>query len=194
MSNNKKTHKSQKALSKKKDATKKWTKKKKIALGIVSAGVLATVVGLILVFVFDLGPIRPIKSTKEEARVIGECAGYEVRYEELRYIVNIHKGSLDEKYGNEYSALSDEDKAEYEKELKAIVLRELENNYVILSLCEKYGVDTDSKEVKKHVNESIEDLVKELGGKKQSGTVERTQRDISMKVILSVISQSSSPP
>lgn len=148
-----------------KSGKKPWTKKKKIALGIVAAGLLATVVGLVLVFVFDLGPVRPIRSTKEEARVVGKCAGYEVRYEELRYIANIHKESLNKKYG-EYSTLSDEKKAEYEKELKDIVLYEIENNYVILSLCDKYGVDTDSKDVKKHVNEAIEDLVDELGGKK----------------------------
>lgn len=163
----KKIYKPETKTQKAKKEKKQWTKKKKIALGIVLAGVLATVVGLVLIFVFDLGPVRPIRSTKEEARVIGECAGYDVRYEELRYVVNIHKASLDKKYGDEYSKLSNEKKAEYEAELKKIVLNELENNYVVLSLCDKYGVDINSKAVKKHVNEAIEDLVKELGGKKE---------------------------
>ncbi len=143
---------------------KEWTKKRKVALAVVIGMVLATIAGVILVFVFDLGPIMPIKSTKEEAAPVGQCAGYEVRYEELRYITYINQRALDQKYG-EYSTLSDEMKAEYEKELQSIVMRELENNYAILSLCEKYGVDTDSKEAKKFVNNSIEDIYKELGGK-----------------------------
>lgn len=150
--------------AKEKKEKKKWTKKRKVALAVVIGIVLATIAGVILMFVFDLGPILPIRSTKEEAAPVGECAGYEVRYEELRYITYINQRALDQKYGK-YSTLSDEMKVEYEKELQSIVMRELENNYAILSLCEKYGVDTNSREAKKFVNNSIEDIYKELGGR-----------------------------
>jgi len=165
--NNKKAKPSaQKALKAANKEKKAWTKKKKIALGLIIAGLVATVAFLVMIFVFDLGPVRPIASSKEEARVVGSVAGYDVRYEELRYVTLINKASLDKKLG-EYSTLSAEKRAEYDRELERVVLAELENNYAILSLCDKYGVDTNSKEARKYVKEAIEDLVAEVGGKKE---------------------------
>ena len=149
----------------KKENGKGWTKRKKIALGVIVAGVLATVIFAILLFVFDFGPVRPIASSDEDSRVVGRCAGFEIKYEELRYVTHAKKGALDKKYG-EYNTLDAESKAKYESELQEIVSAELRNNYAILSLCEKYGMDIDSKEAKKYVNEAISDFVDEVGGKK----------------------------
>lgn len=144
---------------------KKWTKKRKIALGVIIAGILATVAFVVMIFVFDLGPVRPIESTEEEAKAVGTCAGFEVRYEELRYITHMHRASLDKKYG-EYSSLSASDKAAYERELEELVKKDLENNYAVLSLCEKYGIDIESDKAREYVNDSIEEFVDEVGGKK----------------------------
>lgn len=145
---------------------KKWSKKRKIALGVIIAGILATVAFVVMIFVFDLGPVRPIASTEEEAKVVGTCAGFEVRYEELRYVTHLHRATLDKKYG-EYSTLTADKRAEYENELDRLVRSDLENNYAILSLCQKYGVDTDSKEADEYVDDAIVSLVDEIGGKKE---------------------------
>lgn len=149
-----------------KDADIKKKKNKKIAAGIIGAAVVATVVLLVLVFVFDLGPVRPIKSTEEEARVVGTIAGYDVRYEELRYVTLTNREMLDEKYGS-YDSLSASDRQAYDEELEALVLKDLKSNYSVLSLCEKYGVDTDTRDVRKHVKRAIVDLVDEIGGKEK---------------------------
>ncbi len=139
-------------------------KNKKIAIGIISAGALALAVFAVLVFVFDLGPIREIKSSEEDARVIGECGGYDVRYEELRYLTLLYRAELDGEMG-EYSTLSETGRAEYEKALESRVLTEIKNRYAVLSLCDKYDIDTNSSEARSYVRDSIESLVNELGGK-----------------------------
>ena len=149
-----------------KNTKKQWSTKKKIALWILIAAALAAVIFLVCVFVFDLGPVRPIESSEEEARVVGRCGGYEIRYEELRYVTHIHRASLDKEMGK-YQDLDEDGKARYEEELESRVAKDLRNNYAVLTLCEKYGVDTDSKEAKNYVNDSISSLVDELGGKKQ---------------------------
>lgn len=143
-----------------------WTKKRKIAAGVIGAGFLALVIFVVMIFVFDLGPIKEIPSSEEEARVVGECGEYEVRFEELRYVTLLFREELDAKYGK-YETLSAEKKADYEKELEEKVSEELKRNYVILSLCERYGIDTDTKESRKYVRDTIEEHIDELGGKEK---------------------------
>ena len=161
--------KNDKAIVKKtdvKNTKKQWDTKKKIALGILIAAALAAVIFVVLVFVFDLGPVTAIESSEEDARVVGRCGGFEVRYEELRYVTLTHKTALDREYGK-YSTLDEEGKAIYEEVLRERVSKDLRNNYAVLTLCQKYGVDIDSKEAKNYVNDSIKSLVDEIGGKKQ---------------------------
>ncbi len=165
--------KNKKAVTKKTDAKnkdnkgkKQWSTKKKVALGILIAAVVAAIVFAVLVIVFDLGPVTPIESSEEDARVVGRCAGFEVRYEELRYVTYVHKSALDRELGK-YSELDEEGKAEYEEMLRERVEKDLRNNYAILTLCQKHGVDIDSKEARTYVNDSIKSLVDELGGKKE---------------------------
>ncbi len=139
-------------------AKKKWSKKKIIAASILGAASLSFIIFICIVIALNVGGIRPIKSSEEEARVVGDVAGYEVKYEELRYITLLHKASLNEKYG-QYSSLDTETKKIYEKELRENVLEDLKNNYVILSLCDDFGIETDSKKVKDYVQNMIEDIV-----------------------------------
>lgn len=137
---------------------KKWTKKKKIAAAILITAAASFVIFIGILIAVNLNGVRPIKSTEEEARVVGEVAGFEVRYEELRYITLLHRSSLDSKYG-EYSTLNGETKKVYEEELRERVLEDIENNYVILSLCNDYKIDADSKKVNDHVQNTIESIV-----------------------------------
>lgn len=45
--------------------------------------------------------VNPIESTEEEAAVIGKVGKYEVKYEELRYLVLNHKKDMSLKYGED---------------------------------------------------------------------------------------------
>ena len=107
-----------------------WTKKRKIAAGIIGASALSLIIFAVMIFVFDLGPLKEIERTEEEARVVGECAGYDIYFDELRYITLLYSEELDAKYGK-YSTLSGEEKAEYENELNDKVKEEIKSNYVI---------------------------------------------------------------
>ncbi len=140
------------------------TKKKKIAIGIIASGAVALVVFAVLAIIFDLGPIREIKSSEEDARIIGECSGYEVRYEELRYLTLLYRAELDAELGK-YDTLPAAEKAEYENALETRVLGEIKNRFAVLSLCDKYSLDTNSSEARSYVSDGIEALVKEIGGK-----------------------------
>ena len=155
----------EKVVSGKGNESKKWTKKKIIAASVIGAAALGTLIFVVLILVFQLGPIRPIKSNADEARAVGECAGFEVRYEELRYITLICRTELDEKYSVGYDKLDSTLKAQYEAELQAMVEEKIKSNYVILSLCNKYDIDMTSKDADEYVNEQIQSLVKnELDG------------------------------
>ena len=156
---------SRKPVSRKGESGKNG-KKKIIAASIIIAGFLALIAFAVMIFIFDIGPVREIKSSEEEAKVVGSVSGFEVKYEELRYITLLYRAELDSDMGK-YETLSDERKAEYEKALEEKVLEEIKSNYVVLSLCKKYGVDIDTRECRSAVNESIESLVDELGGKKE---------------------------
>lgn len=141
-------------------------KKKKLAITIIALAVVATAIFAVLVFVFDIGSVRPIKSTDEEAQVVGECAGYSVKYEELRYVTSIKRMTLDARLGS-YDSLDAAGKAQYSAALEEMVEEDIKNNYVILSLCDEYGIDTGAKDVRDHVSDTVEALVEELGGKKK---------------------------
>ncbi|MBE6684668.1 MAG: hypothetical protein E7592_03340 [Ruminococcaceae bacterium] len=136
----------------------KWTKKKKIAAAIIAAGAACTVLFAIIMTVSYFTSVHPIKSTEEESRVVGECGGFEVKYEELRYVTLLHKQSLDVRIGK-YDTLDNDGKAEYEAQLEKLVLEDLKSNYIILSLCEKYGIKTSSRGAKNHVNNEMKKFV-----------------------------------
>ena len=140
----------------------KWLSKKKIiAASVVGVVVIAAII-LALVLAFSW--IKPIASTEEEARVVGTVGGFEVRYEELRYITLLHRASLDAELGK-YDELDAEGKAEYERILGERVMADIKNNYVILSLCKKYGIKTDSYAANSYVNDGIKNVVKsDFGG------------------------------
>ena len=103
-----------------------------------------------------------IKSTKEQSRVVGTCAGYDVRYEELRYLALTHAAEMKQEYGEGIFESADADS--YEDELEARVARSLCETYAILDICEKAGVKRSAKQTKNEVNEDIDATVAALGG------------------------------
>ncbi len=144
------------AVDKPSEKKKWWTKKKIIIVSVIGAVVLATLIGAIAVISTSVFPIR---SSKEELRAVGTVGEYEVKYEELRFLTLMHKEELDKELGK-YDALDANGKAEYERLLEERVAEDLKKTYVIFSLCDRYGIKTDSLNVKNYVNDSMKEYVK----------------------------------
>ena len=144
-------------VSAKKATDKKswWNKKKIIAVSVIGAAVLAAIVFISVILATT---VFPIASSEEESRVVGHIGDYEVKYEELRYVVLLNQRNLDAELGK-YDELSDADKEKYETLLEQRVLEDIKSNYVILTLCDKYGIKTDSFTLRMQVQEDIQAFV-----------------------------------
>ena len=102
--------------------------------------------------------IKPVETSELEMRVVAKCDGYDVYYEELRFVTNTYKSQLEQKYGK--GIWDDERTAEkYRGELEELVLENLKANYAILTGCKNLLIDMDAKEIDEYVQEQIEALV-----------------------------------
>ncbi len=102
--------------------------------------------------------IKPVESTEQEMRVIGTCDGYNIYYEELRFVTSTYKQMLENKYGQ--GIWDDPASAEkHRDELEELVLENLKANYAILAGCKNLFVDTEDKDIDAYVQEQIEMLV-----------------------------------
>lgn len=117
---------------------------------------------ILLVGLVGCSSAKKIKSTKEEARVVGSCAGYDVRYEEIRHLAYIHREEMKAEYGEDIFVDTSSDK--YEKELWERIEASLCEHYAILDICERAGVKRSDKQTKDEVQEDVEAVVEALGG------------------------------
>ena len=95
-------------------------------------------------------------------RAVGTCAGYEVPYEELRYIVLSVRDLLAEKYETD-------DLSDHREEFEGEVLSRLADDYAVLAAAARYLPDRspDDKDLAKRVDEAISEAVEAFGGKKE---------------------------
>lgn len=149
-----------------KKTVQKRKKKKMILISAIFAAavILAACVGLMI---WQIIRVKPIKRTNEQKQVVGQVGKYDVYYDEFSYLVHLHGANAEYKYGNidwssdSYAALK------YTEYVQNNVLEDIEKNYTVLTLCEKYGIDTDSKAINKEVNEKIKQIIKtDFNGKK----------------------------
>lgn len=92
-----------------------------------------------------------------DRKTVATCNGYEIPYEELRFVTMFYKDSLEDKYGEgiwDDPATAETHRAELEK----LVKENLNQNYLILSACRNLGVATEGKEVDDYVDGQIKDL------------------------------------
>ena len=144
------------------DAKKK--RNKIIAISIISAAVVCFVVFIVIVLIFQLGKARPIKGSEEELRAVGSIDGFEVKYEELRYISLLYQSAYKRNYGENVwndEALREQHLEDFEND----VITNLKNNYAVLAACKSLNIDTNMKEADKYAQEQIEKIVKDdFGG------------------------------
>lgn len=117
--------------------------------------------------------VQPIKSTEEEATVIGTIGKYEVKYEELRYLVLNFKKDMALRYGEDI--WTDPAKAEeYRDELWAQINKKIVSDYyAIQAMADYYYIGGGSEAMMTEeaildaVQEKIEEAVDECGSKKK---------------------------
>ena len=107
--------------------------------------------------------------TKQEQRVIGTCAGYDVLYEELRYLTLTYKQIFEAQYGA--GIWDDPTTAEQHRaELEETVWRLILNNYAVLAASDKYLPQTNAIQndsIQEAVDGMIEEMIESCGGKKE---------------------------
>lgn len=147
-----------------KDIVKQKKKKKIIIVSCICAGVflLALIIGLII---WQTVRIKPIKRTDEQGIVVGKIGEYEIYNDEFSYLLDINKSNIEYKYGridwSDNSALT----VECLDELENCIIDGMMMNYAVFEICKDYGIDTDSREIDKLVNEKIKEIINDENGK-----------------------------
>lgn len=109
---------------------------------------------------------KPIQGTDLEMTVIGQCEGYDIYYEELRYLTLSYRDIMKNYYGDDI--WNDPATAEqYLPELTEYVMNNLTANYAILAKCQPFGIDINHEAIQEAVQQSIDEIVDDLGGKKE---------------------------
>jgi hypothetical protein len=101
-------------------------------------------------------------NTEQEQKVIGTCAGYDVLYEELRYVTLSYKEKFEATYG-EGLWNNPETAEQYRTKLEETVWGIMRNNYAVLALCGDY-MDADqinSSTITDSVDEQIAQMIED---------------------------------
>ena len=87
------------------------------------------------------------KQEKQEQRVVGTCGGFEVLYEELRYVALSYRDIMENHYGE---GIWDDPTtaAQYLPELTEYVMNNLTANYAVLSHCETFRISIEDEAIK----------------------------------------------
>lgn len=145
---------------------KKKRKNKIIAISIIAVAIVSFIAVLVIYLLGGYdgvigtknGKYEPIKSTKEESKVIGKIGGFNVKYEELEYVTFIVK----ERYEKEYGAdvwTDPEKAAKYKEQLEADVISELCDIYATLAICEELNIKTGSKDANSYVDAQMAEII-----------------------------------
>ena len=106
------------------------------------------------------------KWEKEGKKKIGECAGYDVLFEELRFVTLYYKDSFAATYGADIWD-NPETAEQYRAELEETVWDMMLNNYAVLAACSQYRItkkDMESDAIQNAVDEKIAQAKAEAGG------------------------------
>lgn len=131
------------------------SKKKTILTISIVAAVILIVLGVIALFV--ISSWDEYQQLAADREVVATCNGYEIPYEELRFVTMFYKDMLCDKYGADI--WSDPVKAEeHREELESLVKENLNENYVILSACRSLGIATSGNVIDDYVDRQMKEL------------------------------------
>ncbi len=134
-------------------------KKKKTVRIVVIVLLIAAVLGGIAAFVYV--NYKEYQQYSADRKTVAVCNGYDIPYEELRFVTMYYKQYLADQYGE--GIWKDPATAEqYREELTQLVTKNLNQNYVTLSACRQLGIDTDSDDLEEEINQSMAELRAEI--------------------------------
>ena len=148
------------ASSKKNPQKKPVNPKKKKIIAIVAVCVMvAVVIGVIAAVVLTTWEENQQRAA--DRKIVATCNGYEIPYEELRFLTLLYKDTLEDEYGE--GIWDDPATAEqYREELEKMVQENLNEHYVILTTCRNLQIPTESREMDKYVANEVKKVRKEL--------------------------------
>ncbi len=140
------------APAKKASGTNKKKRTKAIIIVASMVVALAAIVGVVTAANWD-----EYQQYAADRKTVAVCNGYDIPYEELRFVTMYYKDYLEGIHGK--GLWDDPVKAEeYRDELEKLVRDNLNANYVVLSACRQMGIATDSSDLNKQVDADMSDL------------------------------------
>ncbi len=137
-------------------APKPVNKKKKI-LTIVLVVALVVVVIAGIIAAVAAANWEEYRKLAADRKTVATCNGYEIPYEELRFVTLLYKDELAAKYGDDI--WDDPATAEqYRDELESRVMENLNQNYKILAACDHLKIKTEGTEIDNYVDEQMKTL------------------------------------
>ena len=134
-------------------------------LGHASRCMLALLLASVLLLSGCSSSSKPIEPSEQDIMVVATCEGFDVYYEEMRYVTLAFRDELAARYGKDIWT-DPEKTAKYLPMLKEKVETSLKINYAILSLCRDFNIDPEEKAIQEGVQEMIDETVADLGGRK----------------------------
>ena len=135
---------------------KKPANKKKTIIAVIAViAVVAIVAGVIAGI--TIANWADYQKLSADRKTVATCNGYEIPYEELRFVTLFYKDMLEGKYGAgiwDDPATAEKHRAELEK----LVQENLNENYIILSTCRNLSIPTESDEMEDYVNSQMKEL------------------------------------
>ena len=169
---------SKKSLPTSKKTTPQNTKTRVITIIIIVTLAVALIGGTLAILFANgvLGNSEEYKKLAFERKTVATCNGFEIPYEELRFVTKLYKDSLAYSYGEDI--WDDPTTAEqYRKELETLVMDNLNQNYLILSTCRYLSINTESAEVEKYVDQQMKDMLANDYGGSRAKMLEDFEKD-----------------
>ena len=110
------------------------------------------------------GSARPVSPTKQESVVVAHCAGYDVCYDELRYVTLSFKDDLAARYGKDIWADADK-AAAHLPELTEKVTEALKISPAILDVGRDFGIEIN-KDIEDAVQSEMKSMIDQIGNRK----------------------------
>ncbi len=151
----------------KKRISKKWI------IIIVSVVVVLAIIGTIVaicspdtvMMTFNIFNWDEYRQLAADRKTVAVCNGYEIPYEELRFVTLFYKNYLADIHGEKI--WDDPATAEtYREELEKLVIENLNQNYIVLSACKQLGISTSGSTIDNYVDTQISALKSEFESKK----------------------------
>ncbi len=134
------------------------TSKKKSILTIVIIVVVVVAVIAGVVAAIAAANWEEYRQYAADRKTVATCNGYDIPYEELRFVTLFYKDALASTHGSDI--WDDPVKAEtYRAELEALVQENLSQNYVVLSACRQLRIQTEGSDIDSYVDDQIQDLM-----------------------------------